>query len=235
MKSRLWLGGRLVTLIAQAQEIEFFALRLGAYTDELVILSCNAFRLFTVDSQTIHWLLSLILGIVLQEWLLPDLMSTGNKACGPLYKWGWCYMNSLGKKVKAESNECVERDWIMVKEGRQKNQRNFQHRKTVKPKPTSYAKQKGLLNIVRSITKELVIHMCINTTIKVCDNRSSHCNFHYFSQIESWLLMSCYTNKCGKQEDPWIQSQTYLEILLQRTDSRVNTDNSGSRSLREDI
>lgn len=29
-------------------------------------------------------------------------------------------MNSLGKKVKAESNEYVERDWIMVKEGRQK-------------------------------------------------------------------------------------------------------------------
>lgn len=123
MKSWLWLGGRLVTLIAQAQEIEFFALRLGTYTDELVILSCNAFRLFTVDSQTIHWLLSLILGIVLQEWLLPDLMSTGNKACGPLYKWGWCYMNSLGKKVKAESNEYVERVWIMVKEGRQKKTR----------------------------------------------------------------------------------------------------------------
>lgn len=29
-------------------------------------------------------------------------------------------MNSLGKKVKTESNEYVERDWIMVKEGRQK-------------------------------------------------------------------------------------------------------------------
>lgn len=32
-------------------------------------------------------------------------------------------MNSLGKKVKAESNEYVERDWIMVKEGRQKKKK----------------------------------------------------------------------------------------------------------------